>query len=329
MRILGPAPEAATDEASAPRLGAFGGRIRTVELAGAGRAAGLSRPARLLAEKRWLWFGAGNSACAIGGAIVDLGWTGNVFLWLLDRRARRLLVDETAVLPAGLAHAADAPSAPTLATVRLLPTGSLRATRAGDRVWIEGKIFGTTIELELDGAGLTPLAAVCPVPGGRLNVTHKEAALSAHGTAVVRGQRFALDGAGFLDHTHGLLARRTTWRWAAAFGHTDDGRPVGINLVHGFNEGLENAVFVGGKALGVGAATFHFDPARPSAPWKVTTDDGAVELTLEVEAVRSANVDLRVARSRYEQPIGGWSGRIADVRVSNLLGVAEDHDALW
>ncbi len=329
MRILGPAPDDALDDAQVPRMGAFGGRIRRIDLAAAARAAGLSRPARLFAEKRWLWFGAGNAACAIGGAVVDLGWTGNVFLWILDRRARRLLVDETAVLPAGLAHAADAPSAPTLASVRLLPTGSLRATRAGDRVWIEGKIFGATIELELDGAGLTPLAAVCPVPGGRLNVTHKEAGLSAHGTVVVRGQRLALDGAGFLDHTHGLLARRTAWRWAAAFGHAEDGRPIGLNLVHGFNDGLENAVFVGGKVLGVGAATFTFDAAKPATPWTVTTDDNAVELTLAVEAVRSANIDLRVARSRYEQPIGGWSGRIADVRVSNLLGVAEDHEALW
>jgi hypothetical protein len=104
---------------------------------------------------------------------------------------------------------------------------------------------------------------------------------------------------------------------------------VAANLVAGFNEGLENAIWIEGRPRPVGPATFAHDPAHPTAPWRVTTADGGVDLSLRVEALREEEVDLGFAASRFVQPIGAYSGRIGDYEVRDLPGVAEDHVARW
>jgi hypothetical protein len=169
------------------------------------------------------------------------------------------------------------------------------------------------------------LCAISPIEGGVANCTHKTSCLLASGTAVAGGTTFEFDGYGAaLDHTSGLLARDTRWRWASAAG-----RGIGLNLVEGFNGPVENAVWVDGRIQPVGEAEFRFDAEDPLAPWSIRTPDGAVDLTFAPEGVRVENKNLVFAVSRYVQPIGTFTGTACGVRVEGLPGVTEDHHARW
>ena len=309
-------------------VGAYRGWVRDTDLAAAAAELGLSLPARLAREKRWSWFGAGDEEVAAGGAVVDLGLLGSVFLWVVDRRTGALLVDGSSLLLPGRAKVSDTPAGGVIARASRLRGGTFELGRDGSLTTVRARLFGADVELALEDRG-APMAAICPIPAG-LNVTHKQAGLDAHGVVRAAGRTFELrGGSGFTDHTHGLLARDTSWRWAAAFGRLPDGRAIGLNVTEGFNDGVENVAFLGGAIVKVGAPRFERDPSRPEARWRVVTDDGAVDLRLAPEAVRREDVDLKLAVSRYAQPVGAWSGTLLGVRVERLLGVAEDHVARW
>jgi hypothetical protein len=162
------------------------------------------------------------------------------------------------------------------------------------------------------------------------NSTHTPVCLPARGRAAAGGVSFDLEGSfAAHDHTCGLLARDTRWRWAAASGAT-----IGFNLVEGFNGPVENGVWLDGRLVKVGAAEFQFDPLATTKPWHVRTVDGIIDLEFLPEGERREDRNLMVAASRYVQPIGTFRGTIQPpdgpaVAVSDLLGVTEDHVAKW
>lgn len=313
-------------------FGLFEGSCESTPLGGAAEKLRLTRALRLLREKRWLWFGLADGRLALGGAIAQLGYLGTIFLWVVDREAKRLVVDGGATVPPFLVEVGDRPGEGLVARART-HRGHLSVTWRHGLVELHGTAMGAELSVALVTGATRPLTAVCPVPGlgeGGVNVTQKVVCLPATGTVRWGGKLRTLEHAlGSLDYSHGLLARDTSWRWASCWGLGPGGRPVGANLVAGFNEGLENAIWIDGVPHAVGPATFARDPAHPAAPWRVTTADGAVDLELRVEAVRDDDVDVGVAASRFTQAFGAWTGRLGDLAVRELAGVAEDHSARW
>ncbi len=305
------------------RYGTFLGACR--ETAFAPTTSGLGRLARLLREKRWQYFAVADEAVAVGGAIVDLGYAGNAFLWAVERETGLLHEGETLSLPTAV-HVGDVPGDGLEARIG----GSLAIRTAGGRTEVVGRLGAVEVAVALEAAG-EALTAVAPVEGGGVNVTCKHAALRGSGSVVLGERRLELGqgASGILDYSHGLLARETSWRWAAGAGRLRDGNPIGFNLVEGFNQGLENGIWVRGRPRPVGAARFTWDPKAPEAPWQVTTDDGVVDLLLEVEAVRRKDLHLGIAASWYRQPVGRWTGQVDGQQVDGIFGVAEDHKARW
>ena len=61
--------------------------------------------------------------------------------------------------------------------------------------------------------------------------------------------------------------------------------------------------------------------------------DGALDLSFKPLAAHREQRDLKLVKSRFEQPIGLWSGTITlgdqQHRFENAAGVAEDQDVLW
>src|SRR5947209_3771382 len=89
------------------------------------------------------------------------------------------------------------------------------------------------------------LLAIAVIDGGIADCAHKAACLPAAGVGRVDGETIFLDGGtGAFDHTSGLLARDTRWRWASAAGPS-----LGFNLVEGFNGPVENVAWIGGKIV--------------------------------------------------------------------------------
>ncbi|MFB6179519.1 MAG: DUF2804 domain-containing protein [Halorientalis sp.] len=286
---------------------------------------------KLVQEKGWQWFCVIDDAYAVGGAVVDAGLANNAFVWVLDRTQGRLVVDESRILPPTTVRRADRPAERPRVGAQFRDV-TLAATERNDGFIVAGQFGPVTLDLTFRHVGAGPVTAICPVDDGQhpgVNVTQKATCLSARGAVDWHGQSHAFESANaMLDFSHGVLARKTTWRWAIATGTTADGTPIGFNLVDGFNGGLENAVWVGDERRHVDAASFTYNRRYPGSTWAVSTDDGVVDVRLDPEAVRAENLNLGLVASRYAQPLGIWRGTVTGHEVE-LVGVAEDHRAKW
>jgi hypothetical protein len=69
-------------------------------------------------------------------------------------------------------------------------------------------------------------------------------------------------------------------------------------------------------------------------PWRIRTEDGAVDLQLVPQGRRREKVNIGLVKSAYDQPYGLYSGTMIDAegvrhRVENAFGLAEDHVSVW
>lgn len=319
--MLPEAPEEPTTDET-PAFGTYAGRCVNTDLRLSER--GVGRLRRAISEKRWQWFGAFDESLAVGGAIVDAGVFGSAFLWVFDREAESLVVDTDVLVPSSFVSVATEPASGVVATIDL-PRRRLRISRTGNAVSIDGRFGGAELALVADASGLTAMTAVCPVAErkGGLNVTQKETCLPVEGY-VRADSDHDFDGIGMLDYSHGLLGRETAWKWAIGSCTDTDGRPVGFNVVSGFNDELENTVWVDGRPEAVEDASFSMGEDE----WNVETPCGTVDVTLSVAGSRDEDIDVGLLASEYRQPLGRWTGSVAGHDITGV-GVAEQHRAKW
>lgn len=320
----------------APVAGTFFGAVSDPafhHLAGAFQRSFLERK---LVEKKWQYLHVATPEVMLSAAIVDTGYLASGFCAVFDRGARRLLVDENEVLPPICVSINDEPNDGLSA--RLFGPGvRARIERSGGRVLFSARWGRASVELSLDARKAPPAMSVVQPLGepGRFNYTQKVVGIPAEGEVRAGNHTFLVQGqlAG-LDYTHGYLLRETAWRWAFASGRTQGGRAVGLNLSEGFLGAAENVVWVDGAPCPVGPVRFIFEAAAPQSPWRVVSDDGALDLAFQPEGVRAQNIDLRLVMSRYAQPFGTFAGHVTSasgerVALAGLAGVTEDHAARW
>jgi hypothetical protein len=181
------------------------------------------------------------------------------------------------------------------------------------------------------------VAVVSAVQGGGINVTQKSGLLRAEGTLdVARRSIPLLGGIAGLDVTIGTPARATAWRWAMGAGRLEDGRPVTLNLVEGFNEGPgenENAVWVGSALYPLGRARFGFGREDPLALWRLESLTGDFALSFRPLHLHREERNLGLVRSRFWQLQGFFVGTVRAgqevLRLSDLPGVTEDQEVRW
>ncbi len=322
---LPPAPAAVVGPDGAPALGRYAGAAASYDWAALAAPHARGRWWRRFHHKRWHYAALATEDLFCGIAVVDLGWTSTAFAYAFDRRRRELVAsfsrDGVPGLSATLAPHAGAGS---------------RFTFPGSRIELAGS--GLTLrcaQFEIDasfGAPAAPLLlAVGTVRGGSVHATQKSSGLALSGQARVCGKRYALDGGvASFDYSNGLLARATDWRWASAHSLA-----LGFNLQAGYFGANENALWLDGELIALGAANFAYNAGDPLAPWHVWTEDGLLDLQFSPEGARREDKNLLVAASRYVQPIGTFSGTVRASRdapwrrVECLAGVTEDHASRW
>lgn len=336
-------PTSLVDAGGAPRYGTWEGGLEVVRFSDLKGAYAPGPLERLRTHKKWLYGFLATREVATLFAVVDVGYSSNAFAMAVDLTTNQVLVDESFLgPPRPLTKVSDAPGAGLEVSFRR-PGARFTAKRpyGDERFHISTRIGLRALEADwsLLAAGAPPaLTVIAPVEGGIVNVTQKWAGLLGFGTLRAGGKTFNLDGGvGGLDSTFGLLARKTAWRWAFVCGRLEDGTPLGINLVEGFNESRadvnENAVWLGRQLIPVGRARFTWNRDDVLDRWKVVTTDGALELEFTPIAVHREHRDLKLVVSKFSQPVGRWSGVLRhdgrEVRFEGLPGVAEDQDVLW
>jgi hypothetical protein len=333
MRSLEPAPSTLLDDRGQPRFGSYRGGLPTVDLGRMGRG-GLYE---LTHRKRWIYVAIASEEVYLGVAAVHLGYLSTLFAFAFDRKAARVVVDRSLVAPPIGQIVAD--TAGEGCDVRVKSGASrisFRRARGASAYDLDVSVRDLSIRAQLESKGAPPpIGVVARIPGGVVNTTEKGALLDVRGEATLVGRRVTLDGAlGGYDYTQGLLARRTSWRWAFALGRAKTGERVGLNLVEGFVGEPECAAWIDGELHPLAVGRFTFDPKKPLAPWQVRTDDGGVDLRFEPAGLHAEHKNFGVIASRFVQPVGTFSGTLAvqgrsPLELDRVLGVTEDQDVLW
>ncbi|MBI3283492.1 MAG: DUF2804 domain-containing protein [Burkholderiales bacterium] len=334
VHFLPAAPAALVDDQGRVHFGQYAGHPAQIDWSGLPPALRRSRLWRHFHHKRWQYVALASEEVFCGIAIVDVGWTNTAFAYAFDRRQRKLVAGFSQDGLPGLSARLDArPAAGAASHFRLL------GKRIDYRQVPDSRLYRLAVQCgdfkiaaEFDAQQAPPcLLAVGAVDGGGVHATVKSSAMPVRGSVSAGARVYDLDGGvASFDHSNGFLARDTAWRWASA--HSAE---LGFNLQAGYFGNHENALWLDGRLIALGAAHFDFDPAAPLAPWHIYTADGLLDLQFQPEGCRAENKNLLVAASRYVQPIGSFSGWVkasADARprrVEQLVGVTEDHRSRW
>lgn len=287
-------------------------------------------PPRFSQRKSWTFVGALADDVAVGLAIVDAGYLGNAFVYAFDRR-KKALVEEKALKPFAFPNM----FAPTPQAAWALSAGKRRwtlgpAVGGGWQARFSGQRLEVDLRLHGEGEGVSTLAPAGVRP---FNFTYKRMAMPATLDVRVDGKLLAgQDALGIYDFTLGYPPRQTFWNWAALVGRTGDGRRFAANLVASFNNGLENCFWLEGRAAPLGQAVFHYDRAATLGPWRIFTEDGALDVTFRPEGKRAERIEAGVVASDFQQPFGRFEGTLGtasgEVAVAGS-GLVEEHFAVW
>lgn len=268
-------------------------------------------------------------------AAVDVGYAAHAFIHVYDTRSKSFIVDRSALRPRTALRVGE------LEGARLLRFGSrtlhvsFETPRGSSRTTVRAEGGGVLLEAQLESEAAPPaITAVARIKGGIVNVTEKRALLAVTGSLKMAGATHSLDGGvAAYDATHGILARRTSWRWGFALGRDRTDAPFALNLVEGFVGEAECAAFTDGDVHPLAEAKFLFDRDRPLEPWAVQSGDGSVDLLFRPGAAVREERNLGLIRTRFVQPSGAWYGTVRlahrTVELDGVPGVAEDQRLLW
>lgn len=340
--VLPRAPGDALGPTGAPRLGAYRGSLGQVDLsplAPPGLLASVRHAAR---EKRWQRVVLGTESRVISVSIVDAGALAGGGIWVADRATGEVVFDRSAGGVSGLSARVGSRPGPGARATFAAPGMELTLERRSDRFQLEADL-GSSLSLEafLDARGAPePFALVAPLPGDGLRVAQVTGPLPVEGVLSVRGRRTPLDGGlAVLTFGAGLFPRESAWRAVSAAGRLPDGRPVALHLAEGLpglaeGDGGEDVLLLGAGPTRLPAVSFQADPRSLTAPWRIASRDGAVDLLFRPAASHRESRELLLVALRTTQLAGLLSGQVpgpdgAPLEVSGLAAVVEDLSARW
>lgn len=314
------------------------------------------RSLRALRLKQWHYTSVVTDRLLFACAVVDVGYVGNAFAYVVDRVSGRKHEYST-LTPAAAGI--------TIASNSIDGTTSIRFPGFGAIALHNDSVRGQRrIECELDGrsSGRPPLRASIALrddgrdPAPIVTVeegaprcwlyTHKCYGLEAEGSVEAGdiADSFPLGGglAG-LDYNRGYRTRETTWNWAAAAGRAASGARIGFNLTTSYLPGAAQrdvkdagdcALWLESERVKLSRVRFEYDRDDLMKEWRVTDDEGLVDLRFSPAGERAENVNAGVVVSRFHQPYGTFRGTLKSrsgraYALENVYGVVEQHFARW
>jgi len=302
-------------------------------------------PFQRLRIKRWDYYAVFTPHYFFSATIADLGYAGNIFVYLLD-------FDTGELREAGLV--------PMLGRGVNLPRNSTE----GDSHFTNGQVrldfiqqpesrqiavswpgfhAGRPLEAQITlhyPAGHESMTIVIPIGRKRFYYNRKINCMKAEGILQYGETRETLDPGtciGSLDWGRGVWEYRSFWNWASTSGFLPDGRTIGLNLGSGFGDlskATENALILEGRIHKLDQVRFDYVHGDPMRPWKLTDNKGRLDLSFTPFKERLARTNLGVIFSEVHQMFGRYDGRgVTDdgreVRIKDLVGFAEEHQARW
>lgn len=143
------------------------------------------------------------------------------------------------------------------------------------------------------------------------------------------------DALGLLDWGRGVWTYKNTWYWGAITGVVN-GKIFGINMGYGFGDtsnASENMAFYDGGSTKLDQIEFVIPKTKKGKydylmPWKITSNDGAVDMTFAPILNRHSDTNLLVLRSNQNQVFGKFTGTVKlksgeVLNIKEMIGFAE------
>ncbi len=305
--------------------------------------------------KRWDYWAILAGDLVVSCVYADVDYLGLADVWWVDLSTKG---SGGRAISSPLARGFALPDLPGTAPLRakrskldLAIEDDAEGTTRIDATWIEadGRDGRLTAEIALPPAHES-LNVVIPWSDTTFQFTSKHQARPAHGELIVgedrrrfgaseEGSGLGAEAWGVLDVGRGRWPYSTRWNWGGGAGRAPDGgRVIGLQLGGKWTVGTgatENGVLVDGRLTKIGVELeWTYDWDRPLAPWRVTSPDGAVDLTLTPRYDKHTKVDALVLRTETHQVFGTWAGTVTPdegepVAFTDLHGFAEESRSRW
>jgi hypothetical protein len=320
----------------------------------------LERGFRRMRLKQWHYTSVATPQIFFACAVVDAGYAGNAFAYVVERASGRCFEWSTlAPLSRGVVIANNSTDGRTAIEQPgwgriTLDNDGARGVRSID-VRLEGRLGKSPLpplraQFTIDDAGSDPDPIVVVEESAPRHwlYTHKCYGLKARGE--LRCGELVVDvedGHAGLDFNRGYRPRQTWWNWAAAGGHASNGSRVGFNLtahrpwrgsgheVDGSDhDAADCALWLGGRCVKIARVEFDYDPANLMTPWQIRDGEGLVELRFSPAGERSEDINFGLVVSQFHQPYGTFEGELRDrdgnrFALRDVFGVTEQHFAKW
>ncbi len=281
---------------------------------------------RRLYRKAWVFGGAFSPDGFVGLAIVDAGYAASAFCYYFDPKTSTLIEEKTL----------KAFYFPNTFQARIDQNWFLKSGKREwslkfeDRMWhfsFKGKRLNLSMQMKHSFEGISALA-----PHRPFHYTYKLASLPSCIEVSVDGllAKKWSGSYGTFDFSLGFPNRKIFWNWGAFSGKTQDGVSVGINIVHPFNDGLENALWFDGRLIPLSQVQFHYKSFGET--WHIKTVDGTLSLDFHPNFEHKKNSNALVFKTHFKQGIGPFKGVWTYKNTEYVLegsGVVEEHSALW
>ncbi len=321
---------------------------------------GIEAAYRRMRLKRWHYTSIASPEVFFACAIVDAGYIGTAFAYVVDRRDGTMHAWST-LLPLSRGIAIAGNSVDGITRVERPGWGSIELgndSRAGVRT-IDVRLEGTLgrhnkpplraqFEIWDWAQDPDPVVVVEQSDRGRWLYTHKCYGLEASGVlrcGSIHSEVKQGEGHAGLDWNMGYRPYETWWNWAAAGGFAADGTRIGFNLTahRPWEAGMGTSsqpdatdcgIWVAGRCIKLERVEFDYQPRAILQPWRIHDADGLVDLTFSPVGKRSDDVNLGVVVSRFKQPYGVFSGTLRtpegdEKKLVDVFGVTEQHFAKW
>jgi hypothetical protein len=278
-------------------------------------------------RKSWIFVGAYHPSIYVGFAIVDAGFLAKAFCYVYFPSTGKLIE-----------HGIDRPFAFSKDFEANFndswKLGNYRINNSNEQLSFSyaSKKFSLSIKGKNTKQGLS---FICPSIGTKrpFHFTYKNQLISFDIRCEINGKKLQFKTIpGSIDFSKGYPPKHTQWNWTSFMGQLEDGTPLGINVVDGFNNNMENVVWLGTERILIGPVCYQYKQPLEHSLWKVDALDGNLSLSMQGIGNRKEHINLRFLKSKFVQVFGSIQGRIryqGNWKKFSGQGVMEEHEAIW
>ncbi len=290
--------------------------------------------------KQWQYHSIVTERWFIAFACVDLGYVSTLFCYVVDRDGPSHVLEFDATSPLGRALC-FAPGPTRGATRWSSAAGNVMISSTGGskpgwrakldlQIGCNRVVASAHIQREPGHSTLFELAAE------RAAYTYKSAAMPCSLELEIAGSAYRSTGLASIDWTRSAALTQTCWKWAMFAHPADDGRRLGFNASSDVYDlagaSQENALFVDGNVVPLGAVAFTVPRHPAREPWRL--NGSGVNLVFTPRGARAEDLTLGPLRSDFVQPFGTFDGEVQTgdggrIAVRDAFGVVEKHVARW